>query len=45
MILTKNVDPRVLSNISIVAISVGLPVADNNPVPASQVGLQQFREI
>jgi len=27
-----------LSNISIVAISVGLPVAVNNPVPASQVG-------
>jgi len=32
-----------LSNISIVAISVGLPVAVNNPVPASQVGFQQFR--
>jgi len=33
-----------LSNISIVAISVGLPVAVNNPVPASQVGFQQLRE-
>jgi len=30
----------VLSNISIVAISTGLPVAVNNPVPASQVGFQ-----
>jgi len=28
-----------------VAISVGLPVAINNPVPASQVGFQQFRAI
>ena len=37
--------PCVLSNISIVAISVGLPVAVNNPVPASQVGFQQFRAI
>jgi len=26
-----------------VAISVGLPVAVNNPLPASQVGFQQFR--
>jgi len=26
-------------------ISVGLPVAVNNPVPASQVRLQQFRVI
>ena len=34
-----------MSNISIVAISVGLPVAVNNPVPASQVGFQQFRAI
>jgi len=34
-----------LSNISIVAISVGLPVAVNNPVPASQVGFQQFSAI
>jgi len=32
--------PRVLLNISIVAISVGLLVAVNNPVPASQVGFQ-----
>jgi len=36
--------PCVLSNISIVAISVGLPVAVN-PVPASQVGFHQFRAI
>jgi len=28
-----------------VAILVGLPVAVNNPVPASQVGFQQFRAI
>jgi len=34
-----------LSNISIVAISVGLPVALDNPVPASQVGFKQFRAI
>jgi len=34
-----------VSNISIVAISVGLPVAINNPVPASQVQFQQFRVI
>jgi len=31
-----------LSNISTVAISIGLPVAVNNPVPTSQVGFQQF---
>ena len=37
--------PCVLLNIWIVAISVGLPVAVNNPVPASQVGFQQFRAI
>ena len=37
--------PCVLANISIVAISVGLPVAVNNPVPASQVGFQEFRAI
>ena len=37
--------PCVVSNISTVAISVGLPVAVNNPVPASQVGFQQFRAI
>ena len=48
---TKNCDSHkkrrscVLSNISIVAISVGLPVAVNNPVPASQVGFQQSRAI
>ena len=35
----------VLSNISITAISVGLPVAVNNPVLASQVEFQQFRAI
>ena len=40
----KSVD-HVLSNISTVGISVGLPVAVNNPVPASQVGFQQFRAI
>jgi len=34
-----------LSNILIVAISVDLPVAVDNPVPASQVGFQQFRAI
>jgi len=34
-----------VSNISIVAISVALPVAVNNPAPASQVGFQQFRAI
>ena len=34
-----------MSNISIVAISVGLPAAVNNPVPASQVRFQQFRAI
>jgi len=27
------------------AISVGLPVAVNNPVPASQAGFQQIRAI
>jgi len=37
--------PWVLLNISIVANSVGLPVAVNNPVPASQAGFQQFRAI
>jgi len=35
----------VLSNILIVAISVGLPVVVNNPVSASQVGFQQFRAV
>jgi len=43
--LIKKRGPSVLSNISIVAISVGLPVAVNNPVPASEVGFQQFRAI
>ena len=38
----KNRRPCVVSNISTVAISAGLPVAVNNPVPASQVGFQQF---
>ena len=37
--------PCVVSNISIVAISVGLPVAVNNRVPAREVGFQQFRAI
>jgi len=37
--------PFLLPNISIVAISVDLPVAVSNPVPASQVGFQQFRAI
>jgi len=37
--------PCVLSNVWIVAISVGLPAAVNNPVPASQVGFQQCRAI
>jgi len=37
--------PCALSNISIVAISVGLSVAVNNPVPASQVGLQKIHAI
>jgi len=41
----KNRRPCVLSNISIVAISVGLPVAVNIPVPASQVGFPQLRAI
>jgi len=37
--------PCALSHISIVAISVSLPLAVNNPVPTSQVGFQQFRAI
>jgi len=37
--------PGVLSNVSIVAISVGLPVPVNNPVPASQLGFQQFHAV
>jgi len=43
--MKKKRRPCVLTNISIVAISVGLPVAVNNPVPASQVRFQQFRAI
>jgi len=43
VILIKKRRPCVLSNISIAAISVGLPVAVNNPVPASQLGFHQFR--
>ena len=34
-----------MSNILTVVIWVGLPVAVNNPVPASQVGFQQLRGI
>jgi len=34
-----------LLNISIVVISVGLPVTVNNLFPTSQVGFQQFRAI
>ena len=41
----KKSRPCIVSNVSTVAISVGLPVAVNNPVPASQVGFQQFRAI
>jgi len=37
--------PCVLSNFSIVGFSLGLPVAVNSPVPASQVLFQQFRVI
>ena len=37
--------PSVLSNILIVVILVGFPVAVNKPVPASQVGFQEFRAI
>ena len=42
MWLLKKRRPRVLLNISIVAISVGLPVAVNNPVAASHVGFQHI---
>ena len=45
MILIKKRRPCDLSNISIVAMAVGLPVAVHNPVPASQVGFHQFRVI
>ena len=41
----KKRKPCIVSNISIVAMSVGLPVAVNNPVAASQVRFQQFRAI
>jgi len=44
VILIQKRGPCALSNISIVAISVGLPVAVDNPVPASQVEFQQFLE-
>ena len=43
--LIKKRRPSVFSNISIVAISLGLPVAVNIPVPASQVVFQKFRAI
>ena len=42
VILIKKRRPCVLSKCSIVGISVGLPVAVNNPIPASQVPFQQF---
>ena len=45
IVIKKRSRPCVLSNISIVAISVGLPVTVNNPVPVSHVGFQQFRAI
>jgi len=41
----KKCRPWVLLNISIVAISVGLPEAVNNPVPTNQIGFQPFRAI
>jgi len=34
-----------LTNILIVTISVGFPVAVKNPVPASQAGFPSFRAI
>jgi len=45
VILKKKHRACVLLNILFVAILAGLPVAVNNPVAASQVGLQQFRAI
>jgi len=39
----KKRKPCVLLNISSVAISAGLPVAVDYPVPASRVGFQQIR--
>jgi len=41
----ENEDHVFFSNISIVAISAGFPVAVNTPVPPSQEGFQQFRAI
>jgi len=43
ILIKKKRIPCVFSNISIVGISVSLPVAVNNLVPASQVRFQQFR--
>jgi len=45
VILIKNVGHVFCQMFPIMVISVGLPVAVNNPVPASQVGFQQFRAI
>jgi len=45
ILIKKNVGHVFCQIVSIVAIPVGLPVAVNNPVPASQVGFQQFRAI
>jgi len=45
LILIKKSMLCVLSNISMVTISVCLPVAVNYPVLANQVGFQQFRAI
>ena len=43
--LIKNEGQVFFSNISIVASSVGLPMAVNNPVPTSHVGFKKFRAI
>jgi len=45
VILIKNVGHVFFQIFQLRAISVGLLVAVNNPVPASQVGFQQFRAI
>jgi len=45
VILIRNVGHVFCQIFPIVAISAGLPVAVNNPVPASQVGLQRIRAI
>jgi len=45
ILIKKKRIPSFLSNFSIVWISVGFPVAVNNPVPASQVRFHQFRVI